>query len=317
MNQGPLIFLGVFLAMALSWYGMVVVPHAQLGRLQEANVPPANARYPTLKSGLAQQGREVYRANGCNYCHTQQVRAEAKYDVVLANAGTNKTELVKVILDLNAGLSAEAASKLADAAPAPLARGLRETAAADLARKFEELKKIGAPEAKVDVVVRYSGPDIQRGWGRRHSVAQDYLYERPVMLGNVRVGPDLANIGARQPDAATQLLHLYNPQISAKGSTMPPYPFLFETRQVIAKPSPDALKLPGEFGPPAGYEVVPKPEARALVAYLLSLQTDASLFESPLPLPPKKSGAEAATNQPPAAAEATSQSAAVPAFAHK
>ena len=30
------------------------------------------------------------------------------------------------------------------------------------------------------------------------SVDQDYLYDRPVMLGSQRVGPDLANIGRRQ-----------------------------------------------------------------------------------------------------------------------
>jgi hypothetical protein len=46
-------------------------------------------------------------------------------------------------------------------------------------------------------------------------------------------------------------------------------------------PSLDALNLPKEFAPPAGYEVVPTPEAKHLAAYLLSLRTDAPLYEAP------------------------------------
>ena len=77
------------------------------------------------------------------------------------------------------------------------------------------------------------GADLQRGWGKRYSVAQDYLRDVPVMLGNLRIGPDLANIGLRRPDDETHtnlvwhLQHLYNPQITSPGSIMPPYPFLF------------------------------------------------------------------------------------------
>src|SRR5262245_8561870 len=41
----------------------------------------------------------------------------------------------------------------------------------------------------------YFGTDIHRGWGRRFTVAQDYLNDDPVMLGSLRIGPDLANIG--------------------------------------------------------------------------------------------------------------------------
>jgi hypothetical protein len=40
--------------------------------------------------------------------------------------------------------------------------------------------------------------------------------------------------------------------------------------------------LPPEFAPPSGYEIVPKYEARALVAYLTSLRADSPLFETPL-----------------------------------
>ena len=32
--------------------------------------------YPVPKSGMAERGRQIYAANGCMYCHSQQVRAD-------------------------------------------------------------------------------------------------------------------------------------------------------------------------------------------------------------------------------------------------
>jgi cytochrome c oxidase cbb3-type subunit 2 len=43
------------------------------------------------------------------------------------------------------------------------------------------------------------GADIARNWGQRRSVARDYIFDRPHLMGTMRTGPDLANIGARQP----------------------------------------------------------------------------------------------------------------------
>lgn len=84
----------------------------------------------------------------------------------------------------------------------------------------------------------------------------------------MRTGPDLANIGERQTSEQWHYLHLYNPQITSKGSVMPPFRFLFERRKMGATPSPGAYTL-GD-----GDEIVPKVEARMLVAYLLSLKHD-------------------------------------------
>ena len=41
------------------------------------------------------------------------------------------------------------------------------------------------------------GSDIARGYGVRASVARDYVQQKPVLLGERRIGPDLANYGAR------------------------------------------------------------------------------------------------------------------------
>jgi cytochrome c oxidase cbb3-type subunit 2 len=41
------------------------------------------------------------------------------------------------------------------------------------------------------------GSDIARGYGARPSVARDYAQQGQVLLGDRRIGPDLANFGAR------------------------------------------------------------------------------------------------------------------------
>jgi cytochrome c oxidase cbb3-type subunit II len=112
-------------------------------------------------------------------------------------------------------------------------------------------------------------PDFQRGWGRA-SVAGDYAHDTPHLLGTMRTGPDLMNIGARQPSKDWHLGHLYQPRAYTPGSIMPSYPYLFEVRQGAAKPHETVVNLPPAFAQP-GQVVVARPEALALVAYLLAM----------------------------------------------
>ncbi len=88
------------------------------------------------------------------------------------------------------------------------------------------------------------GPDGLRGWGRA-PVPSDYVYDYPHLLGVSRTGPDLFNIGARQPSVDWQLTHLYQPRSVSPGSVMPAYPFLF---RVVAHP---ALRRQGRYVAPA------------------------------------------------------------------
>jgi cytochrome c oxidase cbb3-type subunit 2 len=120
------------------------------------------------------------------------------------------------------------------------------------------------------------------------------------MLGSQRIGPDLANFG-RRSDTNGIFLRLYHPSLITRGSVMPPYRFLFETRKIGLFPSPDALMLSEKDAPPAGCEIVPRPQARALAAYLLSLRQDGYLFEAPPPPLPKTNAIP--TNAVPAAAK--------------
>ncbi len=115
------------------------------------------------------------------------------------------------------------------------------------------------------------GADIERGWGMRRSVARDYIHDEPPLMGTMRTGPDLMNIGARQPSAQWHYLHLYEPRITSPGSIMPPHRFLFEVRHSADGLPEDAVRLPDEFARRKPSWIVPRDRARWLVAYLLSL----------------------------------------------
>jgi len=55
---------------------------------------------------------------------------------------------------------------------------------------------------------------------------------------------------------------------------MPPFAFLFETREIVGEPSANAIThlLPEKYQPAPGHEIVPTKRAESLVAYLLSLK---------------------------------------------
>jgi cytochrome c oxidase cbb3-type subunit 2 len=125
------------------------------------------------------------------------------------------------------------------------------------------------------------GADLDRGWGTRRTVIRDYLYDQRNLLGSMRTGPDLANIGARQPSRQWHYLHLYNPQITSKGSIMPQYPFLFETGEAENGQIPaNAFSIPEEYRKPGVNYIVPKPRGRFLVDYLLALDKSFPLPEA-------------------------------------
>jgi len=113
------------------------------------------------------------------------------------------------------------------------------------------------------------GSDQQRRWGRA-SVPGDYVYDRPHLLGTSRTGPDLWNIGARQPSRSWHLTHLYNPRSVVRESVMPPFPWLF-VEKTEAGPEDVMLDVPPAFRPRAGVSIVATREALDLVEYLLGL----------------------------------------------
>jgi cytochrome c oxidase cbb3-type subunit 2 len=136
-------------------------------------------------------------------------------------------------------------------------------------------------------------PDDTRGWGRA-SVVGDYTYDTPHLLGTMRTGPDLLNIGARQPSREWHLGHLYAPRAYTPGSIMPAYPYLFMVRQGAAQPGEMVVNLPPALAK-EGQVVVAKPEALALVEYLISLDRTSPALK-PLPVPADPATASKAGN---------------------
>ncbi len=292
MNFGPLIFLAAFFGLAWSWFGFVLTPQIQIGRLQQTNTIPAGALYPVARPGLAGEGLAVYRANGCAYCHSQQVtQTGTVFDVVLTDAGTNQTALLIALRKIRPALSEAEDKELLASLPKTIRQGVTKEEA------DEVVKTLKTGGAKAETWIVPVGPDIARGWGLRRSVAEDFLFDYPVMLGSQRVGPDLANVGARLPDANWHLRHLYAPRSEVKDSAMPPYRFLFEKHRIEHARSPEALLLPPALAPEPGYEVLPKFEATALVAYIMSLRANEPLFDAPVTVASAASSASS-TNAP-------------------
>jgi cytochrome c oxidase cbb3-type subunit 2 len=112
------------------------------------------------------------------------------------------------------------------------------------------------------------GLDMDRPYGRE-SVAADYAGEQPPLLGTQRTGPDLANVGIRQPSEIWHLIHLYNPRAVVPSSVMPAYPWYFHLKD-RAEAADVVVPVPAQFVPP-GKIVAASAEALALVRYLQSL----------------------------------------------
>jgi cytochrome c oxidase cbb3-type subunit 2 len=187
MTRVWLLLVGAFAALSFAIVLLVLVPRAMLMRVE---APPELKQYTASEL----QGRRVYIANGCLYCHSQQVRDPA----------------------------------------------------------FTS--------------------DVDRGWGARPTVPADYVYDQPHLLGTSRTGPDLINVGQRLPDRNWQLIHLYDPRAVVAWSIMPRFPFLFEEKATGAvQPGDRVVVIPGPRAP-KDRVVVAKPEAIALVDYLLSLE---------------------------------------------
>lgn len=289
MNHVVVIFLGLVLSLAASFWTLLFSPQLQLGRQETRVLEPGSPAYPTARPGLAQQGALLFVSQGCAECHTRQVRQTgAEFSLYLTESGTNQAALAAALTRLFPKLDNASAARLVATVPAKVATGLSSKEAQKLS---SQLTNGGAVATGVLVPL---GPDIARGWGKRLSVAQDYLQDYPVQLGQLRLGPDLSNYGARQVNEALVLAHLYEPARVMPGSMMPPYRYLFQERALAAgatQPS-DALMVTGEGA--SRRAVVPTEQARALAAYVLSLKSEADLFEAPVPKVP--AAAAPATN---------------------
>ena len=118
--------------------------------------------------------------------------------------------------------------------------------------------------------------EMDRKWGGRPSMAADYAANTRMdiwtntatLMGTERTGPDLTDIGTRQPSIEWHLVHLYNPRLVVKESIMPAYPFLFTWTQ-NPKETDVVVSIP--FSSDKG-QLIATQDALDLVAYLRELK---------------------------------------------
>ena len=291
--------------MATSWFTFVLMPHIQVGRLTQTDTKAPTPLYPGSTPGQAHQGADVYRANGCVACHSMQIgQTDVGLDIMVSKVGEGAgdiEELKDVLLRAANYLVSEtgAESKSEEEAEKEansLANGELEmiSVGSGLGKKDADtvmgiLKQAG-DDVAASLVVRPMGADLDRWGAKRRSVALDYLHDYPVQLGNVRLGPDLFNVGSRLPDASYHYLHLYHPQSVQAKSKMPAYKYLFEEVPSESPRAVDALELPegipADYKPASGFVVVPTSQAKQLVSYLLNLKGGPRVFQAPMPPDP-------------------------------
>lgn len=132
--------------------------------------------------------------------------------------------------------------------------------------------------------------DMDKVWGERPSIAADYADNHrtdfwrntATLMGTERTGPDLTNIGSRQPSREWQLSHLFNPRIVVKESIMPAYTWMFEVKDKLAE-GDVSVSVPEEFMNGQKGKVVAKEEAMQLVAYLQALKQTKLPGDAPKP----------------------------------
>jgi len=121
--------------------------------------------------------------------------------------------------------------------------------------------------------------DMDNVWGSRPGIPADYAgisrtdfwTNTATLMGTERTGPDLTNIGSRQPSLAWNLLHLYQPRAVVEKSIMPAYPWLFEVKNELGVKDVEVV-VPDEYRKGINGRIVVTQEALNLVAYLQSLK---------------------------------------------
>jgi cbb3-type cytochrome oxidase cytochrome c subunit len=307
------LFLGIFGIFAFSWLGMTVVPNLQIGSLDPQTDEDGGDVYPSPPSGMALRGAQVYAANGCVYCHSQQVRPEyggsdlerkwgerrsAPRDYIfqpivflgemrtgpdLANVGHRPA-----LAEAGAATPPPAAAAVSPAPGAPPSAASPAAAAASAA-------PAGSPTASPTPAVAAAAaapaaspatspgaPTILPAAGTQP--AANVPTAAPSMVAAVK---ELTENGNPLPyTAAWHHRHLYDPRSVAGDSNMPAYRFLYEKRRISGVASPDAINFAGNKNeePESGWEIVPSYDAKCLVAYLMSLDQSHPLKEAKSPV---------------------------------
>src|ERR1700730_16119860 len=307
----PLV-LGIFGTFTFSWVGLILIPNLQIGHLDPQMDEEGTDIYPMPQSGMVERGRHIYAANGCVYCHSEQLRAEyaaadldrerewgpqprpkwgqrraAPRDYIFSRPVLLGKERMGPDLS-NIGKAAPAEGENAAPAaspgtsPAPSGNPAGSSAPTGSAAKAAPAAASPAPSASLP-------PKPANSPAASTSPLAAASPSPPAAASNPTGSPAGVEPKSGEPppySAAWHHRHLYSPRSFSIDSDMPAYRFLYEKRPVAGEPSAEALKLTGRDAPPAGWEIVPTYDAQCVVAYLMSLDQSHPLKEVKSAAPP-------------------------------
>ena len=313
------LFLGIFGTFAFSWIGLTVIPTWQIGHLNPESDEEGTEIYPRPQSGMFTRGEHIYAANGCVYCHSQQVRADYIADDIERKWGNRrsaprdyiferpvflgKMRMGQDLANIGARAPAPEESPAPAGAASPAAQGAAASPAAAQAASPSSAAQGAAvsspPPSSANSPAASPGtspasavsPNASPPPGQRTGVASP----SPGQMANTTPGgsspvaPSAQTPGAPWPiqtaglppmySAAWHHVHLYAPRSINPDSNMPAYRFLYEKRRIAGERSAEALQLSSSDAPPEGWEVVPTYDAKCVVAYLMGLNQSHPLKE--------------------------------------
>jgi cbb3-type cytochrome oxidase cytochrome c subunit len=299
------LFLGIFGTFAFSWAGLTLIPNFQIGHLDPQTDEEGNDPYPAPKSGMAERGRRIYAANGCVYCHSQQVRADYAASDIERKWGVRRSAPRDYIFERpallgkarlgpdlsNIGKRAPAEEAAATSTPtptpganppaSPAASSSPATGTSPAAPPVSPAPSSPAPSAPAHAAASPSASPAPAVAATSPSPAPANATTPATVSAKADTAAD-SNALPPQYSAAWHHLHLYSPRSVTRDSNMPAYHFLYEKRRVGGERSAEALKLPGAQTAADEWEIVPTYEAKCLVAYLMSLDQSHELKEAKL-----------------------------------
>jgi cbb3-type cytochrome oxidase cytochrome c subunit len=303
------LFIGIFGTFAFSWVGLTVIPNWQIGSLNPQSDEEGTDIYPRPQSGMFQRGAHVYAANGCVYCHSQQIRADYIADDIERKWGDRRSAPRDYIFqrpvflgkmrmgqDLaNIGARApapeESPSPAGGASPSGAAATQKAAASPAAGQAGSPFPAIASAASPGTSPVGAASPNASPPAGQRTGVASPL----PGQMANTTPGgsspaaPSAQTPGAPYPIQTAGLppmysaewhhVHLFAPRSINPDSNMPSYRFLYRKRRITGERSAEALQLSGSDAPPAGWEIVPTFDAKCVVAYLMGLNQSHPLKE--------------------------------------
>ncbi len=260
------LFIGLFGTFAFSWLGLTVIPNLQIGSLDPQSDEEGTDIYPLPKSGMVERGRRIYAANGCIYCHSQQIRPDYAASDIDRKWGERRSAPRDYIFDR----------------PVQLGKERMGPDLANVGKRAPAEEEKAPATAGASVSPPAGAAASPAGAGSPPPATSPAAASSAIATANASpaASPPPSATGEPMPySVAWHHRHLYSPRSINDDSNMPAYRFLYEKRLIGDERSADALQLTGSDAPPAGSEIVPTYDAKCLVAYLMSLDQSHPLAE--------------------------------------